>query len=160
MSEMVDRRAFPAALAIGLTGGMGCGKSTVLEYMRRSGAQTHSSDATVHDLLSSDSSVIEAVVSRFGIGVLDAKGNIDRARLGRIVFSDNAELKWLEQMLHPLARERWESFIERAGGGLKVVEIPLLFENNLEKRFDTTVCVCASMATQLERATRVRRQRE
>ena len=138
-------------MTVGLTGGMGCGKSTVLEYMGSKGARTQSSDAVVHDLLANDAAVVGAVAKHFGEGILDAKGKVDRSRLGSIVFGDDAELKWLEELLHPRARERWRSFVGKTGGGLRVVEIPLLFENNLEKFFDITVCVCASLATQLER---------
>ena len=78
-------------------------------------------------------------------------GKVDRERLAGIVFNDSEELRWLENLLHPLVRNHWETRVRAAPETFWVVEIPLLFEKKLEKLFDFTVCVSASQSLQLAR---------
>lgn len=128
-------------MKVGLTGGIGCGKSTVVKIFAESGWRTVESDAIVKNLLSNHPGVRASLRERWGGAVFAADGAVDRKAVAGRVFSDRAELKWLEDLLHPLVRERWEATVAEEPDGLWLVEIPLLFEKRLETRFDLTVCV-------------------
>jgi dephospho-CoA kinase len=141
-----------AAPFIGLTGAIAAGKSEALAALGRLGAATLSSDAVVHELLSSER-VRELLVERWGAEVAPG-GEVDRARVGAIVFDQPDELAWLESALHPLVGERiaaWRASLPD-DVPLAVVEIPLLFETGLESSFDATVAIVAEDATRVERA--------
>lgn len=135
---------------IGLTGGMGCGKSTALRSFQRLGAVVVDTDVLAREILEQDSSVKEALVAAFGEAVLDGQGNIDRAVLGRTVFGNSRDLRVLETLVHPRVREKWMAYLRRAHPIL-VVEIPLLFENALEACFTHTVCVACTPEVQMRR---------
>lgn len=136
-------------LKIGLTGGMGCGKSTVGRYLESLGWGRVDSDAVVHELLAGDAETIGDVVAAFGSDVLLPDGGVDRAKVGALVFGSPDKLAQLESILHPRVRQRWEAAL--ASGGDWVVEIPLLFEKKLQKNVDLTVCVFCHSDTQVER---------
>lgn len=142
----------PAAPFIGLTGAVAAGKSEALSALDRLGVATLSADAVVHDLLASER-VVEMLVERWGAEVA-SDGEIDRARVGRIVFERPEELDWLERALHPLVAERIASW--RAGlpadTTTAVVEVPLLFETGMDPAFDLTICIVAADRTRAERA--------
>lgn len=128
-------------MKLGLTGGIGCGKSTVVGLFEEAGWRTVESDALVRELLAEDGGVQARLRERWGGAVFAADGSVDRKAVAHQVFGDEAELKWLESVLHPLVRERWEAAVAEDPEGLWLVEIPLLFEKRLETRFDLTVCV-------------------
>ena len=92
-------------LKVGLTGGIGCGKSTVVEIFDAAGWLTIRSDAIVRQLLNEDADLIQRLAHRWGKGCLLASGGIDRKVVSSIVFADPLELKWLEAQLHPQVRE-------------------------------------------------------
>ena len=127
-------------MKVGLSGGIACGKSTVLGFFREVGWQTVDSDAVVRELLATDDEVKAQLRSRWGEAVF-ADGAVDRAAVAKRVFSHEGDLKWLEELLHPLVRESWLASIAQAPNANWLVEIPLLFEKRLETRFDLTVCV-------------------
>lgn len=137
---------------VGLTGAVAAGKSTALDALERLGAATLSSDAIVHELLATER-VRDLLVARWGAEVAP-DGEIDRARVGAIVFDDPAELAWLEETLHPLVGERiaaWRDSLPPEAS-LAVVEVPLLFEAGMEGAFDATICIVASGRMRAERA--------
>ena len=127
-------------MKVGLSGGIGCGKSTVLGFFREAGWRTVDSDAVVRELLATDAEVQARLRSRWG-GVVFADGTVDRGALAKRVFGHEGDLKWLEELLHPLVRESWLASIDQAPDSNWLVEIPLLFEKRLEIHFDLTVCV-------------------
>jgi dephospho-CoA kinase len=131
---------------LGLTGGIGAGKSTALAAFAQLGCPTLSSDAIVHALYL-EPEVRAAVVEHFGPGVLGADGQVERAALGVRVFADQADRRWLEQLLHPLvgaALDRWRSRQEAAHpGALLVHEVPLLYEAGVADRYDAVVLITA-----------------
>lgn len=131
-------------MKVGLTGGIGCGKSTVVGLFRDAGFSTIESDAIVRELLASDAGVQSELRQRWGEAVVAEDGSIDRKEVARLVFSDERELQWLESVLHPLVREQWESAVAAAPNQNWLVEIPLLFEKRLETLFDLTVCVSSA----------------
>ena len=133
------------ALVVGLTGGIGSGKSEALAAFARHGAATMSSDQVVRELYLRDD-VRAAVAERFGPAVLDAAGRVDRAQIAARVFSDPAEREWLEGLLLPLIEERFQAWREQqlaAGSPLLVHEAPTLFEAGREDRYDLIVLVTA-----------------
>jgi dephospho-CoA kinase len=128
-------------LKIGLTGGIGCGKSTVVQLFADAGWHTIETDGVVREMLANDGAVHAQLRARWGDSVFDAAGAVDRKAVAAHVFADTAELAWLENLLHPLVRQAWESAIAQAPEAKWLVEIPLLFEKRLETEFDLIVCV-------------------
>jgi dephospho-CoA kinase len=137
---------------VGLTGGIAAGKSEALAAFERRGAATLSSDAAVHELLDQPATR-DRLVDRWGERVL-ADGRVSRERVGEIVFGRPPELAWLESLVHPLVGGRiaaWREGLDPATG-LAVVEVPLLFEADLDAAFDATVCVVADDQVRARRA--------
>ena len=126
---------------IGLTGGIGAGKSETLAAFERLGAATLSTDRVTHELLDDDQ-VRAALIERWGPEVARGEG-VDRNRVGEIVFSDPDELAFLEGVLHPRVGVHVLDWRENLGADVEVavVEVPLLFEAAMEGAFDVTVAV-------------------
>lgn len=143
-------------LVIGVTGGIGAGKSTVVEAFARRGAVPFSADAAVHELYA-DPEVVTEVRDRWGGGVVGGDGVVDRSAIASIVFSDEAERTWLEGLLHPLVARAWLRFVHEQRSlpeppQFLVAEVPLLFEAGLEERYDAIVAITAPLPTRIERA--------
>jgi dephospho-CoA kinase len=131
---------------IGLTGGMGAGKSTALAALHRLGAEVISSDQVVHDLYQ-EPEVVDAVVERLGAGVAP-EGRIDRGAVAQAVFADPAQREWLEGLIWPLVGRRIAAWIERVRSQspaprAAVLEVPLLFEAGMERGYDATIAIVA-----------------
>ena len=140
---------------VGLTGGLGAGKSTALAALERLGAVTLSTDAVVHELYAGDE-VRDAVVERWGPEVA-RDGEVDRAAVAAKAFASDEERKWLEELLWPRVGQRvWEWRQEVEGRepppAAAVVETPLLFEAGLERIYDATMAVIAPEEVRAERA--------
>ena len=131
-------------MKIAITGGIGCGKSTVLEFLKANGVACLSADAVVRNLLNEDQSVIDSVIEHFGTEIENESSFIDRRALAKIVFHSKSDLEWLESLLHPLLQKSCEAFFEAYSNQLACVEIPLLFEKRLEKKYDIVVSVISS----------------
>lgn len=131
-------------MKIGLTGGIGCGKSTVVGFFYDLGWSTIESDAIVRELLATNADVQSQTRERWGNDVFDEDGSVNRKEVAARVFADKTELLWLESVLHPLVRERWEHAVAEEPKQNWLVEIPLLFEKRLESLFDLTVCVSSA----------------
>lgn len=130
---------------VGLTGGIGAGKSEALAAFAGAGAATLSSDGVVHDLYLRDD-VRSAVAGRFGPDVLAPDGSVDRSAVGARVFADPDQRTWLEELLLPLLFEKFEAWRNAelaAGTRLLVHEAPTLFEAGAEDRYDAIVLVTA-----------------
>jgi dephospho-CoA kinase len=145
----------PAPPFVGLTGGIGAGKSEALAALERLGASTISSDAVVHELYG-DPEVVRAVTERWGDEVAP-DGVVDRKRVAGRAFSDPAERAWLEGMLWPRVGERiaeWREAESRRDPAPRalVVETPLLFEAGLEGIYDATIAVVADEEVRAARA--------
>jgi len=140
---------------IGLTGGIGAGKSTALAALERLGAVVLSTDAVVHQLYES-AEIRDAVADRFGPGVVQ-DGAVSRPALARVAFATEEDRHWLEQLLWPRVGERVAAFRRDAEAAdppprAAVVEIPLLFESGSDHGFDATIAVIADEAIRAERA--------
>ncbi len=138
-------------MKVGVTGGMGCGKSTVAALLEKAGYRRLDSDRIVRESVLVDPEVIGALRQRFGGGILDAQGQVDRAALAARVFPDDDGRRWLEALVHPRVFAIWRSAFAREAAAAWVVEVPLLFEQQLENWFDFTICVALSPAQQLAR---------
>ncbi len=138
-------------LALGLSGGMGCGKSTATRLFAELGFRTVDCDRIVRDELLPRADVVAAIAARLGPQVVGAEGRLDRAAVAARVFGDDGDRRWLEALLHPLVRESWRQALAGDLAARWVVEVPLLFEKGLENWFDSTVCVATSSALQLSR---------
>jgi dephospho-CoA kinase len=152
-------------VAVAVTGGIGAGKSEALRAFARHGAAVVSSDEIVHELLRSDEEVRAAVRERFGESVLDPDGAIDRARVAEVVFGDERELAWLEQLLHPRVVAgylRWREELARLPDppAVSVTEVPLLYEVGGDARFDAVVVITASPDVRVSRQVRPLQDRE
>jgi dephospho-CoA kinase len=140
---------------VGLTGGLGAGKSTALEALRRLGAEVISSDAVVHELYEGDE-LRDAVVGRFGEAVAPA-GVVDRSEVAKRAFADPEDRKWLEGVVWPLVGARVAAWLESARAQTPapraaVVEVPLLFEAGLEGLYDATIAVVSDEEVRARRA--------
>jgi dephospho-CoA kinase len=141
---------------VGLTGGLGSGKSTALAALQRLGAATLSTDAVVHELYGS-AAVLDAVTGRWGPEVVGPDGTVDRGAIARHVFAQPAEREWLEGLLWPLVGERvWAFRIEQEAADpapkAAVVETPLLFEAGMHEIYDATIAVVADEDVRRARA--------
>ncbi|MBD1863531.1 MULTISPECIES: dephospho-CoA kinase [Trichocoleus] len=140
---------------IGLTGGIGMGKTTVSDYLS-SAYQLPILDADLYarEAVGPDSDVFQEIVERYGVGILLANGDLDRRRLGKIIFSSSAERLWLEQRIHPYVRDRMESQMQALPAEAYptvVLVVPLLFEARMTDLVtEVWVIQCASVQ-QVER---------
>ncbi len=139
-------------LTVGLTGGIAAGKSEALAAFSRLGAATLSSDAVVHELLETEP-LQGRLVERWGERAAPG-GKVDRAMIGSIVFADPAELRWLEQQIHPLVGERTAAWLASLPEDTEVavIEVPLLFEAGRDEFFDTTVAIVTGDEVRRDRA--------
>ena len=140
---------------VGLTGGLGAGKSTALAALERLGAATLSTDAVVHELYE-ETEVRDAVVARWGEKVAPA-GAVDRSAVATAAFAGPEERAWLEQLIWPRVAQRVAAFREDAlsrspAPRAAVVETPLLFEAGMEGAYDATIAVIADEDVRRERA--------
>jgi dephospho-CoA kinase len=140
---------------LGLTGGLGAGKSEALRALGELGAATLSTDAVVHELLASDE-LRALVVERLGEGVAP-DGELDRALIAERVFGDDDARAWLEGELWPRVGARvaeWREAVDalEPPPPAAVVEVPLLFESGMDAAFDATIAVVADEAVRAERA--------
>jgi len=137
-------------MKLGLTGGIGCGKSTFGKLLAARGWRLVQTDLVAREILETPE-MTAAVRELFGPGVVGSDGKPDRAAIGRLVFADKTALAALENRLHPQVRARWEALVASDPTARWAVEIPLLFEKNLDAPFDLTVCVHCSQAVQFAR---------
>jgi dephospho-CoA kinase len=135
---------------LGLTGSIGMGKSTTAKLFIEAGVPVYDADAAVHKVYEGEAA--PAIEAAFPGTTID--GKVDRARLSARVVHDQAAIKQLEQIVHPMlgaSRQKFLEEAERSGAPVVVMDIPLLFETGGEKRVDAVVVVSTDAATQRER---------
>ncbi|MBX9425855.1 MULTISPECIES: dephospho-CoA kinase [Streptomyces] len=144
-------------LKVGLTGGIGAGKSEVSRLLVSYGAVLIDADRIAREVVEPGTPGLAAVVEAFGDDVLTAEGTLDRPKLGSIVFADADRLATLNAIVHPLVGARSAELESHAGAGDVVVhDVPLLTENGLAPLYDLVVVVDASPETQRDRLVRLR----
>ncbi|MBF8173260.1 dephospho-CoA kinase [Streptomyces olivaceus] len=147
-------------LRVGLTGGIGAGKSEVSRLLVDCGAVLIDADRVAREVVEPGTPGLAAVVEAFGADVLTEDGRLDRPKLGSIVFADRERLAALNSIVHPLVGERSRALEEAAEAAAEdavvVHDVPLLTENGLAPLYDVVVVVDADPATQLDRLVRLR----
>ncbi|MEM6886188.1 MAG: dephospho-CoA kinase [Verrucomicrobiota bacterium] len=140
---------------LALTGGIGCGKSSVGNLLMGQGFKIVDSDLIARDVVEPGKEGYEKVIDAFGNDILNSDDTIHRGRLGQIVFSEPSRRDQLNSLLHPIIRKQWQmrqqEYWERFPEIPVVVVIPLLFETGLESGFDSIACVACSKQIQRER---------
>lgn len=139
---------------LGLTGGVGMGKSTAAAHLQTRGLPVVDTDVLARELVEPGQPALDEIRAVFGPEVLDTRGRLRRDVLARIVFADEPRRRELERILHPRIRTAWQARVAawRAEGcPAAVVVIPLLFETDAAGEFDATLCVACTPASQRER---------
>lgn len=139
---------------IGLTGGIASGKTTVSDYLKKRGYVVLDADAYSKKTTAKNGPAIPAIIEAFGADIVSEYGELDRKKLGSIIFNDADKRRELNEIVHPLIREMMnadeEKYIQK---GHVFLDIPLLFENGLNERCDLVVTVFVDRDTQIKRLT-------
>jgi dephospho-CoA kinase len=142
-------------LSVGLTGGIASGKSLAAQLFVQKGASLIDADLIARDVVCPGAEGFQPVIDAFGSGIITASGQLDREKLGAIVFADPEKRKLLDAILHPLIINRIFSRLgdlsQQRYNGIVIADIPLLFECGLRERFDKTVLVYSSPEMQQQR---------
>jgi len=139
---------------LGLTGGVGMGKSTSAQLLQWRGAMVVDTDELARQIVEPGQPALAEVRQQFGNDIISPEGQLRREELVRIVFADAAARERLEVIVHPRIKELWRTQVEtwrHEGKRLAVVVIPQLFETGAESEFDAVICVACTMATQRQR---------
>ena len=141
-------------IRLGLTGGVGMGKSTASQFLNDLGFKVADTDEIARKLVEPGKPALKDIVKVFGKEVLQDNGELNRKKAAEIVFSDDSKRLKLEEILHPLIRENWEFRLKDwslENEKLGVVVIPLLYETECERYFDKVVCMACSKDIQRQR---------
>jgi dephospho-CoA kinase len=140
---------------VGLTGSIAVGKSFVCECFRELGCHVLDADRTAREVVAAGTPGLERILEEFGPGVLAEDGELDRKKLGAIVFADESQRKLLNAIVHPLVIEAQDAWLERQEAddpdGISIVDAALMIESGGYKRFDEIVVVWCEPAIQLKR---------
>ncbi|WOJ94942.1 dephospho-CoA kinase [Congregibacter variabilis] len=139
------------ALRVGITGGIGSGKSAVTERLQSRGIEVVDADIVAREVVEAGSSALEKIAQHFGKEVISADGNLDRAALRRIVFSDPDQRLWLERLTHPLIGESIAQQLATAASSYAVLSSPLLLESSQRDFVDHIVVVDVPESVQISR---------
>lgn len=138
-------------LTIGLTGGIGSGKSTTADYFAEKGITIIDSDQIARDVVAPKTEGLTKIIEHFGTMILDTKGELNRRKLREIIFNNDSERKWLENLLHPLIRQRMQQQIAQAKSPYCIAVIPLLIETLPNPLIDRILVIDAPESEQLAR---------
>lgn len=138
---------------VGLTGGIGSGKTTVANQFAALGIQLVDADVVARDVVAKGSEALKSISNHFGVEILLTDGSLNRALLREKVFSNPTEKQWLNQLLHPLIRQQMLKQLAAATSPYVLLVAPLLLENGLQQLVDQLLVVDVSPGTQLQRTT-------
>ncbi len=138
-------------MIIGLTGGIGSGKSTASALLQQLGYSIVDADIVAREVVELGSPALNAIKAHFGKTIVTSKG-LNRAALRELIFNQPTEKKWLEELLHPMIRREIFDQLTSAIGPIKILEAPLLYENNLVQLCRYTIAVDVPIELQIERA--------
>lgn len=136
---------------VGLTGGIGSGKTTVANLFAAEGITLVDADIVAREVVAPGSEGLEAIVTHFGAEILTPEGELDRAKLRQRIFSHPEEREWLNQLLHPMIRQEMLAQVEKATSAYVIMVVPLLFENGLDRLVNRTLVVDISPELQINR---------
>lgn len=137
---------------VGLTGGIGSGKSTIANLFALLDVPIIDADVVAREVVEKGSPLLTKIVEHFGLHILDKQGNLDRTALRQIVFHSEQEKKWLNQLLHPAIRSEMLRQLEAVSAPYVLWVVPLLIENKLSELCDRVLVVDVLPDIQLERA--------
>lgn len=140
-----------AEFILGLTGGIGSGKTTVANLFHKQGIELVDADVIAREVVELGSAGLEAIEEHFGRSILQADGSLDRAKLRERIFTDESERIWLNSLLHPMIRQTMLSSAKNADSDYVILVVPLLFENGLDSLVDRTLVVDISPDLQIQR---------
>jgi len=143
-------------LKIAITGGIASGKSALSQFLINHGEHVIDLDVISHNLTTNDKPTINLILNKFGEGILDQSGSIDRAKLSNIVFNNFKFKKDLEEILHPKIRNRMNQLIHSSKKERVFVEVQLLAEKNMGSLFDHIIIVSVSKGQQINRLKTIR----
>ena len=135
---------------VGLTGGIGSGKSTVLNEFKNLGIKTYSADKVAKKLINSDKVLVKSIKNLFGDNIY-INNIIDSEKLSKIVFQDPNKLKSLNSIIHPAVAKDFESFIKNNNGDYIVKEVAIIFETNTEDNYDKIILIRAPLEKRIKR---------
>lgn len=136
---------------LGLTGGIGSGKSAVSAMFEKLGITVVDADIVAREVVEPGSVGLKKIVEHFGKTILTSEGVLDRAKLRDIIFDNETEKAWLNALLHPLIRESMLKQLQQATSDYVILVAPLLFENGLEKLCNHTLLIDVPVTTQITR---------
>ena len=136
---------------IGITGGSGSGKSLFCGFLAELGAAVIDADEIAHRVIKRGGAAFDETVSAFGSGILDENGEIDRKRLGKIVFSDQKKLSLLNEITHRHIFREMSEEARRVGDGMVLLDVPLLFADDFPIKCDLSVAVIAQHEVRISR---------
>ncbi|QYK01109.1 dephospho-CoA kinase [Shewanella psychrotolerans] len=136
---------------VGLTGGIGSGKTTVANLFAELGVTLVDADIVSREVVAKGSTGLNKIVEHFGSSILLPTGDLDRAALRERIFSNSQEREWLNSLLHPMIREEMLAQLKKATSPYAILVVPLLFENGLDRLVNCTLVVDISPALQTKR---------
>ena len=137
---------------VGITGGIGSGKSTVARGFRESGIEVIDADIAARNVVGRDSPALKKIAEHFGASALLPDGTLDRPKMRKLVFNNPEQKQWLEQLLHPLIRDWLEQQLEQANSAYAMLESPLLLETDQHQMVNHILLVDIPEASQIQRA--------
>ncbi|MDJ0660843.1 MAG: dephospho-CoA kinase [Crocosphaera sp.] len=142
----------PSKRMIGLTGGIGTGKTTVSHYLATvCHIKVLDADSYAREAVQKNSPILQNIKERYGTDICLDNGELDRKKLGNIIFNDSEEKEWLESQIHPYVRQRFQEEMEKSQEQIIVLDIPLLFESKLTYLVTEIWVVSCSYEQQLKR---------
>jgi len=139
---------------VGLTGGIGSGKSVAAEIFRTCGVEVIDADALAREVVEPDQPALSDITTHFGSELLTAQGHLDRAALRKIVFSNPKHKSWLENLLHPLIAELLQRRLSATKSPYAILESPLLLETEQHKLVDRVIVIDVNEKIQIDRSVR------
>jgi dephospho-CoA kinase len=136
---------------VGISGGIGSGKTTVTDLFAKYGIEVIDADVIAREVVEPGTPALKAIVDKLGQSVLDPSGSLDRAKLRSLVFNDIEVKNWLNQLLHPAIRQQMLLQTQQAKSAYCLLSVPLLVENKLNEQVDRVVIVDVDEQTQLQR---------
>ena len=142
-----------ASWILGLMGGIGSGKSAISAMFEELGIQVVDADIVAREVVEPGSTGLEKITEHFGDEILTTDGSLDRAKLRAIIFADESQKQWLNNLLHPLIRESMLAQLQQATSQYVILVAPLLFENGLDQFCDHTLLIDVPVEVQITRTT-------
>lgn len=136
---------------VGLTGGIGCGKTTISNEFKRLGITIVDADEIAREIVAPGSECLGAIENKFGNDILQSDGHLNRAKLRRIVFADPNFTEWINALLHPKIRAKMLADIAASPSPYTILSIPLLFENKLQHLCNRVIVVDIPLEQQIQR---------